>query len=280
MALKLGEKKVTTVHNVSNLTRIVLINFSLHSYNFSRPPTYPLDEYVRNGLKHFQQSLGLNDEDVERIEAPLLTRKQVEYQKQEQQSIQTTTAKPTQQNNDLSFEKDVDYTRLHDLLKARKWEEADKETLAVMLKIAGREQEDWLDPKSIKNFPSTDLRTIDQLWVKYSDGRFGFSVQKRIWESVGKDYTKYGDRVRWRTYETVIQKNIAEYLEDINKKLGFEEEGVTTMGAKWLYYTDLSFDIYAPEGHLPATVARGEGEHNDFGGGWVCVPVILSRRDL
>ncbi|MBW4479585.1 MAG: GUN4 domain-containing protein [Tolypothrix brevis GSE-NOS-MK-07-07A] len=251
---------------------------------------YPLDEYVRNGLKQFQQSLGLNDEDVGRIEAPLLTRKQAEYQKQEQeeakkqrqeqQSIQTISVKPTQQNNDLSSEKGIDYTRLRDLLKAGEWEEADKETLAVMLKTADREQKLWLDPESIKNFPSADLRTIDQLWVKYSDGRFGFSVQKRIWESVAQDYTKLGDIVGWRTYETVIQKNIVEYLENINKKLGFQEEAVTTMGAKWLHYTDLTFDIHAPEGHLPATLARGEGEHNDFGGGWVCVPGLLSRRDL
>ncbi|BAY94576.1 MULTISPECIES: caspase, EACC1-associated type [unclassified Tolypothrix] len=249
---------------------------------------YPLDEYVRNGLKQFQESLGLNDEDVERIEAPLLTIKRAEYQKQqqakkqqqEQQSIQTTTKKPTQQNNDLSSEKGIDYTRLRDLLKARKWEEADQETLEVMLKVVDREQKLWLDPESIKNFPSTDLRTIDQLWVKYSDGRFGFSVQKLIWESVAKDYTKLGDRIGWRTYETVIHKKIVEHLEEINQKLGFQEKAVTTMGGKWLYYTDLTFDIHAPEGHLPATVARGEGEHHDFGGGWVCVPSLLSRRDL
>jgi hypothetical protein len=43
----------------------------------------------------------------------------------------------------------------------------------------------YLDIESIEKFPCTDLGTIDQLWVKYSYGRFGFSVQKRIWESVG-----------------------------------------------------------------------------------------------
>ena len=41
MALKLGEKKATTVQNLLNLTLIPLVNFSLHSYKFSRPPTYP-----------------------------------------------------------------------------------------------------------------------------------------------------------------------------------------------------------------------------------------------
>jgi HTH-type transcriptional regulator/antitoxin HigA len=56
---------------------------------------------------------------------------------------------------------------------------------------------------SIENFPCDDLRTIDQLWVKYSQGRFGFSVQKKIWLEVGGkvDYDtecKLGDRVGWR----------------------------------------------------------------------------------
>ncbi|CCQ59603.1 GUN4 domain-containing protein, partial [Crocosphaera watsonii] len=31
------------------------------------------------------------------------------------------------------------------------------------------------------NFPCEDLRIIDQLWVKYSNGQFGFSVQKQIY---------------------------------------------------------------------------------------------------
>ena len=75
-----------------------------------------------------------------------------------------------------------------------------------MLKAANREKEGFLDSVSIEKFTCTDLRTIDQLWIKYSNGRFGFSVQKRIWESVGGkpgdiDYrllkTKFGDRVGW-----------------------------------------------------------------------------------
>ncbi len=44
MALELEEKKVTTVHNVLNLTVIPLINFSLHSYDFSHLPTYVKEE--------------------------------------------------------------------------------------------------------------------------------------------------------------------------------------------------------------------------------------------
>lgn len=128
-------------------------------------------------------------------------------------------------SDDLSSEKGVDYTKLRDFLKAQQWQEADKETFAVMLKASGRETQcGWLYYKDIENFPCTDLRTIDQLWIKYSDGRFGFSLQKRIWESVGKDYFQFADRVGWRK--------------------GYKKE--------WINYPfDVTFDTTAHPGHLP-----------------------------
>ena len=175
---------------------------------------YPLGEKAKADLKKLQQYLKLKDEDV------ALSDKEAEDQKQ---PTQTTTAKPIQETDNLLSEKGVDYTQLRDLLKAEQWEEADKETLAVMLKATGREQKGWLDSKSINNLPCTDLRTIDQLCVKYSDGHFGFSVQKRILESVGKDYQKFGDRVGWRK------------------------------GTKWLFYSDLILNSkQTSPGHLPA----------------------------
>jgi hypothetical protein len=53
-----------------------------------------------------------------------------------------------------------------------------------MLKVSGREKEGMLDRFSIEKFPSQDLLTLDQLWRRYSKERFGFSVQKRIWQSI------------------------------------------------------------------------------------------------
>ena len=80
----------------------------------------------------------------------------------------------------LHSEVGVDYTRLRDLLAAGQWKEAEGETKKVMLKAAGREKEGLLDRESSEKFPIVDLRTIDQLWVKFSKGRFGLSVQKQI----------------------------------------------------------------------------------------------------
>ena len=53
-------------------------------------------------------------------------------------------------------------------------------------------------------FPCKDLKIIDKLWVHYSQGKFGFSVQKKIWEECGSptgdeigDWLRFCDRVGW-----------------------------------------------------------------------------------
>ncbi|MBD2041827.1 serine/threonine-protein kinase [Microcoleus sp. FACHB-672] len=126
----------------------------------------------------------------------------------------------------LRSEKGVDYRQLRNYLRAGNWKEADEETKRVMLKAANREDR-WLDRKSIDNFPCTDLRTIDQLWVKYSNGRFGFSVQKRLW-------LKVGGKIDWET----------ECL--LGDWVGWRVNG------EWENYDELTFSLKAPEGHLPS----------------------------
>lgn len=68
---------------------------------------------------------------------------------------------------------------------------------------------DYLDIESIRQFLCKDLHTIDRLWVKYSKGRFGFSVQKEIWLEAGgemnvESYKKLGDCIGWRVNEEWI----------------------------------------------------------------------------
>jgi len=88
-------------------------------------------------------------------------------------------------NIPLNSERGVNYTQLQDLLAAGKWEEADDETAAITRRILGINKAQALDTKDINTFPCTDLRTIEQLWLKYSSERFGFSKQKQIWYSLG-----------------------------------------------------------------------------------------------
>jgi hypothetical protein len=198
---------------------------------------YPLSEITCEELKNFQQVLGLTDEDVARIQ------KSVEISASSDQDTPKSQI-PNPESDDLSSEKNIDYTRLRNLLAAGKWKEADEETLTVLFKAATQAHEGHLQIKSIETFPCTDLRTIDRLWVKYSNGRFGFSVQKRIWESVVK--------------ESVGLKP-GEYCYGME----FPEHVGWTVNYDWLYLSDLTYGENAPEGHLP-TYCLLEGHGWEF----------------
>ncbi|MEM7066011.1 MAG: GUN4 domain-containing protein [Cyanobacteria bacterium P01_B01_bin.77] len=117
---------------------------------------------------------------------------------------------------------EAEYTQLEELLKAKKWKEADAETLDLMLKIADRESERYLEEEEPRTFPCRDLRKLDQLWLDASDGKFGFSTQARIYldECFG-DWTCFIDKVGWRT------------------------------DREFTKYSEVIFDIDAPTGHLP-----------------------------
>ena len=175
--------------------------------------------------------------------------------------IQPQPVQIRQPDIELKSAKGVNYSQLEQLLKAGIWKEADGATALKMLEVAGRTEEKWLSEKDIDNFPCEDLRTIDQLWVKYSNGRFGFSVQKRIYKSLGgtRSYNReiweaFGDQVGWR------------------------------VGGSWLYYKDLKFNQTAPIGHLPWGFGGGFGlvwGWMTLLGGWgVGGGYLLSRRDL
>ena len=150
---------------------------------------------------------------------------------QSEKKVSNFDSSPSVSEVDLSSERGIDYTKLLNFLVAEKWREADIETLRLMLKITKKKGRDRLNISSIDDFPCTDLRTINQLWVKYSNGKFGFSVQKEIWENFGTQafyltYEKLGDRLGWHSI------------------IG------------WTNYDNLIFDLEkAPDGHLPAFFA-------------------------
>ncbi len=108
----------------------------------------------------------------------------------------------------------ADYNRLQEVLKAKEWQQADLETTIIIIKVSGREWMGWWNwfhwPDSFKKFSCEDLRIIDQLWVKYSEGHFGFSVQQHIWESIPqkndsdpyKIFEIFANRVGWLTNDS------------------------------------------------------------------------------
>jgi hypothetical protein len=202
-------------------------------------------------LKQLQQILKLQDEDVTPIHERL-TPSQQPISSIPQLTLPDAQAITTAEVA-LKSEKGVDYTKLQNLLASGKWQEADYETYLVMLQAVGRQKEDWIREAEISNFPCTDLRTIDQLWVKYSNRRFGFSVQKQIYLDVGgipngrydeEVWNKYCDRVGWK------------------------------VNGEWI--DQVVFDTSAPNGHLPGDWILME-DTSPEGRGW---SYLFSHPDL
>ena len=77
------------------------------------------------------------------------------------------------------------YKKLERHLQNGQWKEADKETYRLMITEVGKEEGQWFDSEDLLNFPCRPLRAIDELWVKHSKGRFGFSVQKDLYLKCG-----------------------------------------------------------------------------------------------
>jgi hypothetical protein len=71
------------------------------------------------------------------------------------------------------------------LMKENRWKDADLKNDQFLVVSAKREKQDYLELNDIKNFNCQDLKKVDDLWVKNSKGKFGLSVQKRIYLETG-----------------------------------------------------------------------------------------------
>ncbi|MBD2056579.1 GUN4 domain-containing protein [Oculatella sp. FACHB-28] len=74
-----------------------------------------------------------------------------------------------------------DCTRREELLEAKKWKEADEQTKKLLLV---NNQNNSLTAPEIRQLPLDFLDIIDQLWMKYSDGKFGLRVQRQLWQNI------------------------------------------------------------------------------------------------
>ncbi len=124
------------------------------------------------------------------------------------------------------------YGKLQDLLREGNLKEADQETTKVMLEIAGHRSQETVTPDDALQFPCSAIQLIDQLWVKHSNGRFGFSVQQRIYSSVGGT--------------SDISRIDLDVLDATGDRIG------RRVNEKWLDYDELDFSFSAPEGTFPA----------------------------
>ena len=121
-------------------------------------------------------------------------------------------------------ESDLDYSPLQQALLEERFEEADCLTSAFLRKLAGEQAErrGYVYFSEVLSMRGLDLVTMDRLWIAYSQGRFGFTVQARLLATLNGRYDKLWPRIGWK------------------------QEGVWTR-----YPNAFDWSLTAPEGHMP-----------------------------
>lgn len=123
---------------------------------------------------------------------------------------------------------------LQEFLQQQNWAAADRETrrlLAPDSAILPPFEPAWNEPELI--------RTIDQLWLTASGGRFGLSVQLRLWQEAQAKHPQNStaaiealrDRVGW--------------------KIAAPRQEEDFISSDWRNEAELTYSLQAPEGHLP-----------------------------
>jgi hypothetical protein len=118
----------------------------------------------------------------------------------------------------------LDYSPLQGHLLRQEFEEADRLTSAHLRQLAGPEAErrGYVYFSEVAAIPGLDLRSLDRLWLAYSLGRFGFSVQGRLLRLCDNSW------------------------EALWARLGWKREGLWTR-----YPGSFTWSLEAPEGHMP-----------------------------
>lgn len=119
----------------------------------------------------------------------------------------------------------LNYKPLQQLLINQNFQEADRITQNYLCQLANLEQKNkrnWLYFTDISLIPKKDLLIIDQLWQIYSDSKFGFTTQKKIWMNNNRNWDIFLEKIGW--LENKIPKR---------------------------YPNDFKWTIDAPKGHLP-----------------------------
>jgi hypothetical protein len=118
----------------------------------------------------------------------------------------------------------IDYAALQRHLVLQEFEQADRLTSSVLRELASPEavRRGYVYYSEVPAMASADLQTLDRLWLCFSRGRFGFSVQGRLLRACNG---------RW---------------EQLWPKLGWKSVGVWTR-----YPGGFQWQIDAPEGHMP-----------------------------
>lgn len=125
------------------------------------------------------------------------------------------------------------YGKLQELLAAGNFEQADRETVQIILSISGEPNLESITPNDVRRFSCHELRVIDTLWTTYSQNHFGFSVQAELYQAVGG------------SLNTTIAQDDSVIVE-LGKRVGWRKNNT------WQKCDELDYSLNAPRGCHPS----------------------------
>lgn len=134
---------------------------------------------------------------------------------------------------------DEQLTLLQERLQAEDWAGADRVTRLLLAPgTASLPPFDPLpsDPVSLR--PEL-INAIDQMWLTASDGRFGLSVQRRLWQEALAEHANNGEAA------------VNAFRDRVGWKLAAPRAEVDFISSDWLNESELTYSLQAPAGHLP-----------------------------
>lgn len=137
----------------------------------------------------------------------------------------------------------ADYTKLANLLAKQKLKAADRETTDKLFGLAKGKPHEYLPEGNMKKVPCKDLRTINNLWLAYSRGKYGFSVQRKLYEQI---YEQVRRQPKIPSYDVE-----SEVYDRFARRVGW-----TVRDDARLKYDALIFNPRGGEGHLPITYVK------------------------
>lgn len=118
----------------------------------------------------------------------------------------------------------IDYGAMQLALLNENFEEADRLTSCVLRELAGEQavKRGYVYFSEVPPMEGLDLATLDRLWIAYSQGRFGFTVQARLLKALDGRYERLWPRIGWK------------------------------LDGTWTRYPgSFQWSMEAPEGHMP-----------------------------
>ncbi|QFZ92832.2 GUN4 domain-containing protein [Synechococcus elongatus] len=202
--------------------RLAALEERINSYN-----------QLSSRIETLEQSVNSIKEQLNYLKSITRSIQELQQEVQQEQSVLSHLEASIENLQDnLLMISDIDtFQSLQNFLKRREFKEADQETAKILMNIINKNS-DTISPEDIERYPLGPLRITDRLWQKYSNGKFGFSIQLQSYRDLGG------------SLNTLIAQD-QDLMFQFFDRIGWRQKG------ELIFHQDWQVDSSSPTGFLP-----------------------------